>query len=90
MSDPHVIDSPAAPPVVACSALLYRIRNHISIMAPHQKERYAGRLLIEAEQHIATLERRVAEYQPYADAALAPMLYNAALTDPAAKPKETL
>lgn len=37
------------------NALLCRLRAHIAIMAPHQKERAAGRLLIEAADEITRL-----------------------------------
>lgn len=33
--------------------LLTRLNNHIAMMAPHQRERHGGRLLIEARDEIA-------------------------------------
>lgn len=35
--------------------LLTRLRNHIAIMAPHQAERQAGKLLMESEKEIRRL-----------------------------------
>jgi FtsZ-binding cell division protein ZapB len=37
-------------------SLLTRLQNHIAWMAPHQKERAAGKLLIEARKEIASLK----------------------------------
>lgn len=37
------------------SALLRRLQNHRAIMAPHQRERHAGKLLIEATSEIQRL-----------------------------------
>ena len=50
--EPKYQDSPAAPTGVVCSDLLGRLRAHIAMMAPHQKERHAGKLLIEAADRI--------------------------------------
>jgi hypothetical protein len=40
---------------VLCSAWLCRLVNHRAAMAPHQKERFAGKLLVEATEAIAKL-----------------------------------
>jgi hypothetical protein len=42
-------------PPVTGSALLRRLQNHRAAMAPHQKERHAGKLLLEATAEIQRL-----------------------------------
>lgn len=44
-------------PQVRSSELVRRLRSHIAMMAPHQKERRTGKLLIEATEIIEMLER---------------------------------
>lgn len=55
MNNPNSIEQPAAPTPVACSDLVRRLRAHIAMMAPHQKERRTGKLLIEATEIIEIL-----------------------------------
>lgn len=40
-------------------SVLWRVRNHIAQMAPNQKERRGGKLLIEAADEIEALEKEV-------------------------------
>jgi hypothetical protein len=39
--------------------LVERLRNHIATMAPHQKERHTGKLLIEATEEIERLHAAI-------------------------------
>lgn len=39
--------------------LLTRLHNHILVMAPHQAEREAGKLLVESEREIRRLLREI-------------------------------
>lgn len=41
--------------------LLARLQNHIAMMAPHQRDRYAGKLLVEARDEIVRLRAEDAE-----------------------------
>jgi len=49
------LDTPREPLPLPASGLLGDLRRHISMMAPHQKDRRQGRLLIDAAQEIARL-----------------------------------
>lgn len=54
-------DSAEAPDCGRCAVadgsapLLTRLQNHLCMMAPHQRDRYAGKLLIEATHELAKL-----------------------------------
>lgn len=41
--------------------ILLRLKNHIAQMAPHQKKRETGKLLIEATNKIEALEETIKE-----------------------------
>lgn len=43
--------------------LLTRLQNHIAMMAPHQRDRHAGKLLAESRDEIARLVRENADLQ---------------------------
>jgi len=55
MSDEHKYGFGICPDEAAEQELLTRLSNHIACMAPHQKERYAGKLLIEAYNELKRL-----------------------------------
>ena len=46
--------------------LLQRLRAHIANMAPHQKDRQLGKLILDAELYIAKLEGELAEMKEHA------------------------
>jgi hypothetical protein len=50
---------------VSSSDLVRRLRAHIAMMAPHQKERHAGKLLIEATTEIRKLQTALGDLMPY-------------------------
>jgi predicted metal-binding protein len=58
--------SPASDGSAVQSGLIRRLRNHIAMMAPHQKERQTGKLLIEATECLEMCER-VIEKQLFAN-----------------------
>lgn len=45
------------------STVLERLNNHIAGMAPHQKERRGGNLLIEAADEIAALRKQITDME---------------------------
>lgn len=45
-------------------SLLTRLQNHLSMMAPHQRDRYAGKLLIEATHELAKLTAMLSRCLP--------------------------
>lgn len=45
--------------------LLCRISNHLAMLAPHQKERMTGKLLIEAKERLEKLEAAWGLLVPY-------------------------
>ena len=53
------------------SDLVSRLRSHIAMMAPHQRERVGGRLLVESFDEIRELRGRVAALEAWRDETVA-------------------